>query len=82
MIAQLGSTVRMWQVNVIVNYCYIGYPFICFLFYVCYTVNYWKAYQQVVALFNKYTPDPKASNCDWIIGCECSKIQICQNSGL
>ena len=66
MIAQLGSTVRMWQVNVvvIVNYCYIGYPFIYFLFQVCYTVNYWKTYQQVVALFNKYTPDHKASNCD------------------
>lgn len=34
------------------------------LFKICHYVRYWKTYQQVVALFNKYISDHKMSNCE------------------
>lgn len=41
----------------------ISYTFIFFCYFsVCYNVNYWKTYQQVVALFNKYTPITHSAN--------------------
>lgn len=40
MIAQLGSRIRVWQVNVVIVVNYIGNPFIRFPLQDCYTVNY------------------------------------------